>query len=290
VSRAAAAPTELRRGPFTLADARRVGLDYWHLRGRNWRRLGHDSYVWTGLNDDPMHRLAAARERLPLGGAFSGATAAWLHGLDVSTHGPIEATIPTTAGVSSRSGIVLRRRALTSSDVVMLRRMPAVRIEWTLAELCGRLSLTEGVVVVDGALHSRRVSLQALELWLTANTGFHGIGALRQALRFAEPDADSPMESRLRMLLVLAGLPRPRVQVPVHNRWGRFVGRPDLYYDSARLGIEYDGAGHRDSLAQDNRRQNRLLDAGVRLLRFTAADVLSDGDSVVRQVRSILGH
>jgi hypothetical protein len=69
-------PAELKRGPFTLSDARRLGLDYWHLRGRAWRRLGRDSYVWSDLNDDPMHRLAAVRKRLPPGGAFSGATAA----------------------------------------------------------------------------------------------------------------------------------------------------------------------------------------------------------------------
>lgn len=281
-------PAALKRGPFTLSDARRLGLDYWHLRGKTWRRLGHDSYVWADLDDDPLHRLAAVRQRLPRGGAFSGATAAWLHGLDVRACDPIEATVPAAAGVSSRSGMVLRRRAVTSDDVVLVRRMPAVRIEWALAEVCRRLPLTEGVVLVDGALHSRRVTLQSLQSWVKANPGFHGIGALRHALGFAEVGAESPMESRLRMLLVLGGLPRPRLQVAIHNRWGRFVGRPDLYYDAARLGVEYDGATHRDSLAEDNRRQNRLLESGVRLLRFTAADVLANGASVVEQVRSML--
>jgi Protein of unknown function (DUF559) len=184
--------------------------------------------------------------------------------------------------------MVLRRRALTSDDMVSVRRMPAVRIEWALAEVCRRLSLTESVVLVDGELHSRRATLQSLQSWVNANPGFHGIGALRHALGFAEAGAESPMESRFRMLLILGGLPRPRLQVAIHNRWGRFVGRPDLYYDEARLGIEYDGATHRDSLAEDNRRQNRLLDAGVRLLRFTAADVLANGASVVQQVRSML--
>jgi very-short-patch-repair endonuclease len=81
------------------------------------------------------------------------------------------------------------------------------------------------------------------------------------------------METRLRMLLVLGGLPRPQAQVDIFDADGRFVGRPDLYYEEVRLGIEYDGATHRTSLAEDNRRQNNLLRAGVRLLRFTAADV-----------------
>ena len=89
------------------------------------------------------------------------------------------------------------------------------------------------------------------------------------------------------MLIVLGGLPRQAAQVSIHDQWGRFVGRPDLYYERQRLGIEYDGAIHRGSLAEDNRRQNALLNAGVRLLRFTAADVLHHPDAVVSQVRGM---
>jgi hypothetical protein len=92
------------------------------------------------------------------------------------------------------------------------------------------------------------------------------------------------METRLRLLLVLGGLPRPLAQVALHDGDGRFLGRPDLYYPDQRLGIEYDGATHRDSLADDDRRQNRLLDAGHRLLRFTAQDIARSPDAVVALV------
>jgi very-short-patch-repair endonuclease len=90
------------------------------------------------------------------------------------------------------------------------------------------------------------------------------------------------------MVIVLAGLPRPSVQVSIHDRWGRFVGRPDLYYEQHRLGIEYDGGLHRNAMTDDNRRQNRLLKEDVRLLRFTGADVLGQPASIVMQVRAIL--
>ena len=96
------------------------------------------------------------------------------------------------------------------------------------------------------------------------------------------------MESRLRMLLIQNGLPRPQAQVPIHDRSGRFAGRLDLYYEQRRLGIEFDGSGHRDTVTEDNRRQNRLLEAEVRLLRSTASDVLSRPDTVVAQVRAQL--
>lgn len=93
------------------------------------------------------------------------------------------------------------------------------------------------------------------------------------------------METRLRMLLVTAGLPRPEAQVSIYDDAGLFVGRPDLFYPNARLGIEYDGGTHRESMVDDNRRQNRLLEARVTLLRFTAADVLNRPAAVVGQVR-----
>ena len=54
------------------------------------------------------------------------------------------------------------------------------------------------------------------------------------------------------------------------------------------LALEYDGGHHRENLTGDNRRQNRLVDAGYRLLRFTAADVLSAPESIVTLVRRAL--
>jgi very-short-patch-repair endonuclease len=83
-------------------------------------------------------------------------------------------------------------------------------------------------------------------------------------------------------------LPRPQAQVSLRDEEGRFLGRPDLYYPARRLLLEYDGTTHRVNLAADNRRQNRLVDAGYRFLRFTAADVLSAPDAVVSLVRRAL--
>jgi hypothetical protein len=95
------------------------------------------------------------------------------------------------------------------------------------------------------------------------------------------------METRLRLLLIRVGLPAPKVQVPLHDGQGQFLGRPDLYYPLRHLAIEYDGIGHRDSLAADNRRQNLLIDAGYRILHFTAG-VVNTPESVVRLVRTSL--
>ncbi|TMG22797.1 MAG: DUF559 domain-containing protein [Chloroflexi bacterium] len=100
--------------------------------------------------------------------------------------------------------------------------------------------------------------------------------------------AESPMETRLRWLLIESGLPPPEVQRDLRDDDGRFVGRADLYYAASRLAIEYDGGNHRDRLVEDNRRQNLLINAGFRLLRFTASDVHQRPDVVTAQVRDAL--
>ena len=288
MARRASVPSRLTHGPFTVDEALRAGVSRSRLEGQTWVRIAPSTYIWKELAVDPLHRIAAAARRLPSQAAFSGLTAAWLHGLDVTPCDPIEATVPESVGVSARAGIALRRAALPKREVGSMKGFRATSIVRTICELGSRLELVEAVVLADEALHKRRVDLGRLRFWATSHSGHRGIQQLRRVLELAEPAAESPMETRLRMLLVLNGLPRPKAQVPIHDRWGRFLGRPDLFYEAERIGIEYDGGAHRNQLAEDNRRQNRLLSAGLRLLRFTATDVLRDPAGVVEQVRALL--
>ena len=89
----------------------------------------------------------------------------------------------------------------------------------------------------------------------------------------------------LRWLLLKAGLPMPDVQKDLHDSDGDFVGRADLFYPGAHLVLEFDGGNHRDRLVTDNRRQNGLVQAGYRILRFTSADLRGRPEAVVAQVR-----
>ena len=120
---------------------------------------------------------------------------------------------------------------------------------------------------------------------VTALGRFNGGRKLRSLAALAAP-AESPMETRLRWLLIQRGLPRPEVQVKLGD--DNLLGRADLYYPAARLILEVDGGNHRDRLVEDNRRQNLLLSAGFRLLRFTSSDLYNRPDLVEAQVRSAL--
>ncbi len=290
VARRPIVPRELTRGPFTVDDARRAGLERWHLEGASWRRLGAGVYVWAALPETRALRLEAAHLSIPASALFSGRTAAWLHGLDVDPCEPIEVILPGRGEGWERGGVRVRRVEVDDCEVVVRRGFKTTSLVRTLWDLSRRLSLVEAVVLTDMALDAGGIRRSKMSDWVDSRAGRKGVSAVRRVLDFAEAGTESPMETRLRMLLMLNGLPRPEVQVAVRDLAGSFVGRPDLYFRDERLGIEYDGETHRASLVEDNRRQNRLLLAEIRLLRFTAADVLRRPDSVVTQVRNALAQ
>jgi very-short-patch-repair endonuclease len=250
--------------------------------------LGSGVYRWVGLQESPQVMLTAVASRLPAGGAFSGLTAAWLHGLDFAPCDPIEVTIPEPLGSGRRAGACVRRAALASDEIVLRRGLQTTSALRTVVDLGGRDPLTEGVVAADLFLHAELVTIAEFGAYVAEHAGAKGIARLRRVVGLAEPKSESAMETRLRMLLVLAGLPRPEAQVSIHDKQGRFLGRPDLLYRLQGLVIEYDGGNHRDRLVDDNRRQNGLINAGLRLLRFTAADVYGNPELVPMQVRHAL--
>ena len=282
-------PAPLRTRPFTAAEAAGLGVTRRQLRGAAYTRLGSGIYRWVGLEESPDLLLRAVAKGLPAGAAFSGKTAAWLHGLDVKPCDPIEVIIPYRSRRRARARV--RRAALSAEEIVVRRGLPATSALRTLVDLGGRDPVTEGVVAADLFLHARLVSIAELRAYIAQHARGKGIARLRRVVELAEPLAESAMETRLRMLLVFAGLQQPEVQVPIRDSEGRFLGRPDLLYSSQCLAIEYDGGNHRERMIDDNRRQNRIMSAGFQVLRFTAADVYGTPDRVVSQVRqSLAGH
>jgi hypothetical protein len=152
-----------------------------------------------------------------------------------------------------------------------------------------------GVVVCDRAdLRFLRCELAAgdvvepLRQYGARRPGWRGVSQARCVIDLSEPATESPMESQLRLLMVRGGLPRPEPQVSIYDRHGVVVARLDLFYRAANLGLEYDGSAHRDSLAADARRLNRLLRAGVSVLRYTAGDVYNRPHEVVEELRAEL--
>jgi very-short-patch-repair endonuclease len=148
-------------------------------------------------------------------------------------------------------------------------------------------SLTERVVAVDTLGFCRNVTVEEIVTLRHRHLGARGNGELADVLRLSDGRAESPMESRMRMALVLGGLP-PAVQHPVVVAGCRY--RLDLAYPEYRLGVEYDGADHRTQRRArlDLIREAALTAAGWRIRRFDADTVLFRPDWIAAAVRAEL--
>ena len=281
-------PPELTKGPFSLKEARHAGLTLSSLRGKAWRRLGAELYCWHGIREDPWLLLSAWRDRLPADAVFAASTAAWILGLDLDPINPVHIVVPPRSGIRSRTGLSVHRCEIPSGEVNAVRGLRATTLPRTLLDLCNRLTAVEALVAIDMAVHIGLTDSTAIRRHANAMRGRPGAARLR-SLAILAAAAESPMETRLRWLLIQGGLPPPEVQTDLCDNDQRFLGRADLYYPGVRLVLEYDGGNHRERLVEDNRRQNRLMNAGFHLLRFTAADIHGHPDIVVAQVRGALG-
>ena len=287
-------PDALREKPFTVQQAARLGVSRRALDGRSWRRLLRGVFVHVEVPDTPQLRADAVALVLPPGSAVAGRTAAWMYGAWMPRPGtalPLEVVQSAAAPGHRVDGVPTLRHVLDPVDLNELRGVPITSPERTCFELMRGRPLPEAVVVADSFLHVEVVTARGLMRYADERPHWPGVRRIRAAVDLSNPGSASPMETRLRMVIVLAGLPEPAVNVPVHDAGWRFLGRPDLFYFDPGFGIEYDGSYHGDldTHRHDLHRENRLLAAGIPLLRYTAGDVYRGQDRIVREVAALLG-
>lgn len=250
-----------------------------------------DVYAVSDLPDTPELRARAAALLLPAGAAVSGGSAAYLLGLDVGpVGGPLEVTVPRESTITCQPGLAVRRALLPAGDVTEVAGVPVTSPLRTAFDLGRRPGLVQAVVALDAFTHAGLVDLATLLPYAKAHTGWRGIRWLADRSNLVQPATESPMETRLRLVLVRAGLPHPVVQYEVRDAAGTFCGRVDLGYPQARLGVEYDGAWHagQPAFVADRRRMNRLHHAGWTLLHFTADDVYRRPSTIASTIATAL--
>ncbi|GAB3958005.1 hypothetical protein GCM10027614_74570 [Micromonospora vulcania] len=149
--------------------------------------------------------------------------------------------------------------------------------------------MVEAVVVIDRLLARRITDIPALREYALRRAGRRGWRPLLRAVDLADPGAESPQESRTRVRLVLAGLPKPETQWVVADH-GRFVARLDLAWPEYKVAVEYDGLWHDDpeQFHRDRRRLNRLLGGEWIVLHLTGKRLREDFDGFLAEVRAAL--
>ena len=278
---------------FRGSLAVRAGLVTWgRLRGPRFVRVFPDVYCPAEAEQSlTLRSLAAYRLVEHRGGIVSGYSAAELHGASCARRdAPAEVTVPGT-GVPDCPGLIVHRDTLVvDPDHAEIIRRKGVRLTSTIRtayDLARRApDLTEAVVAVDALAREGRFDPDLLLNMFLRHRGTRGTDRLFHVLAHAERKSGSPMESRLRMLLVLAGLPRPVAQHPVQYPEMRRAVWLDLAYPDERIGIEYEGAEHftPDGVLRDVDRYTRLVDRRWRIYRYSKRAVYREQERVVGEI------
>lgn len=295
--RHARVPRSLGFLPFRASKAIAEGLlTRSMLRGRAWRRLLPDVFVSADAPID--HRLwcDAVALLLPPRAAVAGLSAAYLWGVNLlPPEAPVTVLLPPERRMRQHPRIAVIRSPLPADDVARFAGLPVTTPVRTAFDLGRHPPRVDAVIAVDALLHRRVVKLDRLEAYARRHPGWPGAPLLREVLGLAEPLTESPMETRLRLVIVDGGLPRPVAQYDIVDERGRFLARSDLAYPEALIAIEYEGDHHRErgAFQRDVARYNALRATGWLVLRFTAEDVLRNPYRVVAQVAAALrerGH
>jgi hypothetical protein len=281
-------PPELLTGPFTTATARGLGVTVKQLQGDAWRRLSRDVYAAAELPDTLEVRCAAIRLVLPTDAVVGYSAAAWLHGADVrDRRQPDVEVIGQRGDQIRRVGVRATSALLQPEDVTEVLGIPVTTPVRTAFDLARRGDLTEAVVGVDAMLNRGGCELAELATYIATHRRWRGVRYAGAALKHAEPLAESPMETRQRMRLILADLPRPRAQVPVADN-GKVFAYIDNGYDKWCVGADYDGEVHGERWRYDLERQERIRDQRWWHRRYTSLHITAGWRQMVRQVGDAL--
>ncbi|WP_149361601.1 DUF559 domain-containing protein [Lolliginicoccus suaedae] len=269
---------------------RRAGITRCQLR--QYQRVLSGVYVERGAKLTPLVRARAAWVWADGDCVLSGISAAALHGARWLPDSPPEIVYP--RGVRN-AGVIAHRDALRDSEVITLHGLRVTTPVRTAFDLARRRPLDEAVVLVDALYQSTRLAPAQLRRFAEGRNGSWGIQALRAVLELADPGAESPQETRLRLLIVRAGLPRPRTQRVIRDEHGLFIARADLAWPEWKVAVEYDGAHHFTDPGQARRDAHRANDcqrAGWRVIRvlpesLRAPEVLL---AHIREALAAAGH
>lgn len=260
------------------AIAHRVSRGRLHILWRGVYAVGRPGVSREG-------RWLAAVLACGEGALLSHRSAAQLWGLVKPSAAAIEVTVPAHR-YPRRGGIRVHRRAtIRPEDRDWRLGIPVTTAASTLIDLAAaddpRLE-----AAVNAADRLDRVDPEALRAELDCQPGRLGAPRLRSLLD--DPTfspTDSALERRFLAIVAGAGIPVPQTQVLLHGV------RVDFYWPQFGLVVETDGLRyHRTAQqqAKDLRRDQAHVAAGLRALRFSAAQIFHNPHEVTKVLHATL--
>lgn len=241
------------------------------------------------MADTVAMRVEAAKLVLGRDGFICGLTAAWIYGADVQDRRGLQVWVGRQTGDwrRARPGCLVREITIEATDLDRVDGCWVTTPVRTVFDCARWLSLTEAVVVADALAHAGLVTREEFAAYVRAHRRLRGVTQADRVVTLMEPLTESPMESRLRVLLVDSGFGAPIAQYVVRNAQGDFVARADFCFPLRRIIVEYDGALHWEQRREDDRRRDAIRALGWTVLVASRSDYYDHPHEFVAQLRRV---
>lgn len=270
--------------PFLGSDAlHRGAVTRSQLRTR-YRKVFRDVYIAKDAELTPAGKARAAW--LSTGATLAGLSAAAIHGtkwLDAAAPAEI-----VRADRHGQRGILVRSYTLADDEADTVSGMRVTTAARTAFDIGCGLPAAKALPILDALLNATGIKPADVVAVADRHRGAPGIRRLRASLELADGGAESPQETRLRVLLVRAGLPKPQTQIELRE----LRVRVDMGWREWKVAVEYDGIQHWDDPSQrawDIERIALLEAAGWAVIRVSAA-MLSRPQVIVERVTAKLAE
>lgn len=265
-------------------------------RGEGWRSIHHGVYLldpelYSGGELPRPTRISAGLLAAGPQAVAVRQTAAEVLGLPVfGDAAGVHVAVPGVAARHRQDGLVIHQMSVPAEQRTRVDGLTTTSALRTVADLVCSLARFDAVALADASLNRGLLREGDLARAAILIAGRRGCVAGRQHLAEADGRAQSPAESRVRLICRDGRLAPDVLQHPVYDRFGTLLGYADLAWLAAQLAAEVDGAGPHSApqaLFRDRYRQNDFTRARWRVVRFTWADTYRPG-YVIATVRSAL--
>lgn len=280
--------------PFVGTAALAAGIITPHDLRRRFTRVLPDIHLLNGADYDAHAKVRAAWLWAPKGAVIAGFGAALLYGekhlAGDAVHRAVDIYLPCTARAPHGIRIHPVRhefRTVELSQIASIRCTSAQRTAMDLARWQPHPAAV--IEAVDAVCNATQTPIDSVTRYAETARGLHG---RRRALGlFPQCDhrADSPPETRLRLLIADSPLPDPEPQVKIRDSYGQRIATADLGYRRERVALFYDGEAHlqREQRDWDADVTARLAEEGWLSLRITAG-MMYDPATLLRRTSTML--
>jgi hypothetical protein len=281
-------------GVFTVAQAIAAGLGRGQaahrVKSHAWQRVAGQGFVLEGTAIEFRHEVWAAVLTWPAA-VLWGQTAVrlWQERTPFATPHPVHVIVPSHRRAQHR--LIPHVNAL---DAAAIRTVSGFRVTDPMTSLADALRVLpprEAASVFAWHAALRLIDEEEFAVAITGLAGRRGVRAVRPLAAMARSGAASELEFRVHELLASAGLTGWEPNVEVLGADGR-AHLVDALFRRERLIVELDGYafhGDRDAFERDRAKNNALLAAGYRVLRFTWSAVTEHEDRTAATIRQALG-